>query len=161
MVLIRNNLLDRLPTPFSRKSSCEIPFATRFIFQKSHIMHSHLTSRLPSAYEIHYDAISTQYIQHMLLYNNIIKAHKACYAHSPSITQKIISHGLIIKYEQFDLNYSTKHIISQKYFINTIHMNSETLGLLFTTTTQHRFHFVNPNYMAIPRLIHTKAQFMA
>ena len=31
------------------------------------------------------------------------------------------------------MNYSTKYIISQKYFVNTIHMNSETIGLLFTT----------------------------
>ena len=45
---------------------------------------------------------------------------------------KISSHGLIKNYEQFDLNYSTKHIISQKYFMNTIHMNSKTLRLLFT-----------------------------
>ena len=86
---------------------------------------------------MHY-AISIQYIQHMLIYKtciyiNIIKAHKTCYAHSPSITLKISSHGLIDKYEQFDLNYSTKHIISQKYFMNTIHMNGETLGLLFMT----------------------------
>ena len=52
---------------------------------------------------------------------------------SQSITPKISSHGLINKHEQFNLNYSTKHIFSQKYFMNTIHMNSETPGLLFTT----------------------------
>ena len=51
MVLIRNYLLDRFPTPLSGISSCEIPFATMFVFQKSHVMHSHLISRLPSAYE--------------------------------------------------------------------------------------------------------------
>ena len=39
---------------------------------------------------------------------------------------------LINKYKQFNLNYSTIHIFSQKYFVNTIHMNSETLRLLFT-----------------------------
>ena len=60
--------------------------------------------------------------------------HRTCYAHSPSITPKISSYGLINKYDQFDLNYSTKHIISQKYFMNTIHVNSKTLGLLFTAT---------------------------
>ena len=76
------------------------------------------------------------------IYSNIIKAHKTCYAHSPSITPKISSYGLINKYEQFDLNYSTNHIISQKYFMNTIHMNNKTIGLLFTATTQHRFHLV-------------------
>ena len=48
--------------------------------------------------------------------------------------KKISSHWLIYNYEQFDLNYSTKHIISQKYFVNTIHVNSETLGLLFTAS---------------------------
>ena len=51
MVLIRNDLFDRLPTPFSGKSSCEIPFATMFVFHKIHVMHSHLISRLPGAYE--------------------------------------------------------------------------------------------------------------
>ena len=51
MVLIRNDLLDRLPTPFSGKSSCEIPFATMFVFILIHVMHSRLISRLPSAYE--------------------------------------------------------------------------------------------------------------
>ena len=51
MVLIKNDLLDRLPTPFSEKSSCEIPFATMFVFQKIHVMYSHLISRLPGAYE--------------------------------------------------------------------------------------------------------------
>ena len=51
MVLNRNDLLDRLSTPFSGKSSCEIPFATMFVFHKIHVMHSHLISRLPGAYE--------------------------------------------------------------------------------------------------------------
>ena len=130
--------------PISQPNSLEI-HPVKFLwqlgsfFQKSHVMHSHLTSRLPSAYEMHYDAISTRYIQHMLLYktciyNNIIKAHKACYAHSPSITPKISSQGLINKHEQFYLNYSPEHIFLKKYFLNTIHMNSKTLELLFTTT---------------------------
>ena len=97
-------------------------------------MHSHLISRLPGAYEMH-DAISTQFIQHMLIYKtciyiNIIKSHKTSHAHSPSIAPKISSH--VNKHEQFNLNYSTKHIISQKYFLNTIHVNSETSGLLCT-----------------------------
>ena len=61
MVLIRNDMLDRLPTPFSRKSSCEIPLATMFVFQKIHVVHSHLISRLPGAYEMYY-AISTIFI---------------------------------------------------------------------------------------------------
>ena len=149
MVLIRNDLLDRLPTPFSGNSSCEILFSTMFFFQKIHVMHSHLIPRLPRAYEMHY-AISTQFISHMQIYHHayiyITKAHKTCYAHSSSISPKTSSHGLIYNYEQFDLNYSTKHIISQKYFVNTIHMNSETLELLFMTNHQHRFHFVKPKF---------------
>ena len=51
MVRIRNDLLDRLPTPFSVKSSCEIPFAIMFVFQKTRVMQSHLISRIPGAYE--------------------------------------------------------------------------------------------------------------
>ena len=50
---------------------------------------------------------------------------------SQSITPKFSSHELINKYEQFNFNYSTIHIFSQKYFVNTIHVNRETLGLLF------------------------------
>ena len=61
MVLIRNDLLDCLPTPFSGKSSCEIPFAIMLVFKKIRVMHSHLISRLPGAYEMHY-VISTQSI---------------------------------------------------------------------------------------------------
>ena len=132
MILIRNDLLDCLLTPFSGKSSCEISFEIMFVFLKIHVMHSHLISRLPSTYEMHY-GISTQFISHMQIYHNayiyITKAHKTCYAHSSSISPKISSHGLIYNYEQFDLNYSTKHIISQKYFVNTIHVNSRTLGV--------------------------------
>ena len=64
MVLIRNDLLDRLPTPFFGKSSCEIPFATMFIFQKIHVMHSHLISKLPSAYENALCHVNTIYITH-------------------------------------------------------------------------------------------------
>ena len=73
MVLIRNDLLDRLPTPFSGKSSCEIPCATMFVFQKIRVMHSHLNSRLPSAYEMHY-VISIIFIQY-INYAYIHKLH--------------------------------------------------------------------------------------
>ena len=71
-----------------------------------------------------------QIYHHAYIY--IIKARKTYCAHSPSITPKIISHGLINNYEQFNLNYSTIHIFTQNYFVFTIHMNSETLRLLFT-----------------------------
>ena len=72
MVLIRNDLLDCLPTPFSGKSSCEISFAIMFVFQKIHVIHSHLISRLPGAYEMHY-AISIIFIQiyHLCIYSQI------------------------------------------------------------------------------------------
>ena len=41
MVFIRNDLLDRLPTPFSGNSSCEIPFKNVFVFLSIfHVMHS-------------------------------------------------------------------------------------------------------------------------
>ena len=39
------------PTPFSRKSSCEIHFTTMLVFQKTRVMHSHIIYRLPGAYE--------------------------------------------------------------------------------------------------------------
>ena len=53
---------------------------------------------------------------------------------------KISSRGLMIKHEQFDLNYSTKHIISQKlFFLNTILGNSETLGYYSRKITNCRF----------------------
>ena len=68
MVLIQNDLLDRFPTPFFGKSSCEISFATMFVFQKIHVMYSHLISRLPGAYEMHY-AISTHFIQYISIYH--------------------------------------------------------------------------------------------
>ena len=83
------------------------------------------------------------------------------YAISQSISPKPSSHRLINKYEQFDLNYSIKHIISQKYFVNTIYVNSETLGLLFMANHQHRFHFVNPNFIDIVGLIHITIQFIS
>ena len=80
MVLIRNDLLDRLPTPFSEKSSCEIPFTIMFVFffHKTHVMHSHLISRLPGAYEMHY-AISIIFIQiyHLCIYSQIY-IHTTC-----------------------------------------------------------------------------------
>ena len=130
------------PTPLSGKSSSEISFTIMFVFLKTNVMHSHLISRLPGAYDMHY-AISTHFLSHMQIYHHafiyITKTHKICYAHSSSISPKISSHGLIYNYEQFDLNYSTKHIISQKYFVNTIHVNSETLGLLSTANHPIRF----------------------
>ena len=76
MVLICNDLLDRLPTPFSEKSSCEIPFATMFVFHKIHVMHSHLISRLPGAYE---NALRFFNLFHTNIYNmhifSILQSH--------------------------------------------------------------------------------------
>ena len=87
MVLIRNDLLDRLPTPFFGKSSYEIPFATMFVFQKIHVVHSHLISRLPGAYEIHY-AISNIFIPiyQICIYSKIWN-HTTCNSIISTITQ--------------------------------------------------------------------------
>ena len=78
IVLIQNDLLDSLPTPFSGKSFCEISFVTMFVFQKTRVMHSHLISRLPGAYEMHY-AISIIFIQiyHLCIYSQIY-IHTTC-----------------------------------------------------------------------------------
>ena len=70
MALIRNDLLDRHPTPFSRNSSCEIPFQKRFLFSFNFFMScAHLISRLPQCIRnalCHF----TQYIQlyHLCIY---------------------------------------------------------------------------------------------
>ena len=47
--------------------------ATMLVFQKIHVIHSHLNSRLPSAYEMHY-AISIIFIQY-INYAYIQKLH--------------------------------------------------------------------------------------
>ena len=68
------------------------------------------------------------------VYICIIKEHKTCCARSPSISPKSSSHGLINNYEKFELlNHTHFHT---KLFCVTIHMNSETLGLLFTANHQ-------------------------
>ena len=59
--------------------------------------------------------------------------HTTSYLISQSIIPKISSLGLIIKHElQLELLKQT-HFHTKIYFCVTIHMNSETLGLLFTT----------------------------
>ena len=79
---------------------------------------------------------NTNYIAHAnisscIYLHNLIT--QTCYAISQSITPKISSLWLIIKHEQFNLNYSTKQIFTQIYFHVTIHVNNETLGSLFTS----------------------------
>ena len=72
MVLILNDLLDHHPIQFSGKSSYEIPFVTMFVFQKIHVMHSHLISRLPSAYEnalCHFNIIYTNIYKYVSICN--------------------------------------------------------------------------------------------
>ena len=98
MVLIRNDLLDCLPTPFSRKSSCEITFAIMFVFTKILVMHSHLISRLPGAYEkalcyfmsfmlIYSHTYIHIYIYiYIYIYINIFKSHTICYVISTQFT---------------------------------------------------------------------------
>ena len=88
-------------------------------FLQKPCMHSHLISRLPSAYEMHCDAIS---ITHITLAN----ISPCIYSHNLNHTImlcnfsfhhiKLSSRGLMIKHEQFYLNYSTKQINSQKLF---------------------------------------------
>ena len=88
MVLIRNDLLDCLPTPFSGNSSCEIPFAIMFVFQKIRVMHSHLIPRLPGAYEnalCHFMSFMLIY-SHTYIYINIFKSHTTCYVISSQVT---------------------------------------------------------------------------
>ena len=98
MVLIRNDLLDRLPTPFSRKSSCEIPLAIMFVFQKIYVMHSHLISRLPSAYEMHY-AISIIFIPIYIKYAYILK-----FTFTPHVIQSGSNNTQISSLEQITIS---------------------------------------------------------
>ena len=98
MVLIRNDPLDYLPTQFSGKSSCEIPFATMFIFQKIHVMHSHLISRLPSAYEMQY-AISIIFIPIYIKYAYILK-----FTFTPHVIQSGLNNTQISSLEQITIS---------------------------------------------------------
>ena len=59
-----------------------------------------------------------------IIYVNTIHMHN---------NTKISSHGLISKYKQFILNH-LQHTFSHQENLITIHVNSETLGLLFTAT---------------------------
>ena len=52
---------------------------------------------------------------------------------------KISSLGLIFKHKQFDLNYLTKHIFSQKYILEYCFGNIETLGYYSQKITNQRF----------------------
>ena len=45
---------------------------------------------------------------------------------------KISSHGLINKHKQFNFELLDQAHFLTKYFVNTIHVNSKTLGVLFT-----------------------------
>ena len=66
------NCRDHLPTHHSTENHpvkfLSQPCSFSFNF---HVMHTHLISRLLGAYEMHY-AISTQFIQHMLIYKTCI-----------------------------------------------------------------------------------------
>ena len=86
MVLIRNDMLDCLPTPFFGKSSCEIPFAIMFAFQKIRVMHSHLISRLPGAYENALCHFMSFMLIHSHIYIYIFKSHTTCYVISTQFT---------------------------------------------------------------------------
>ena len=82
---------------------------------------------------------NTIYITHAIISSCIYLHnlnHTTCYVISQSITPKISSLGLIIKHEQFNLTYSTKHIFTQKFIFVSLFTNSKTLGLLFTANHQ-------------------------
>ena len=101
-------------------------------------MHSHLISRLPGTNEMHY-AISHNYTTHA----NILSC---IYLHNLNHTNMLCN-----------FSYITPKISS----LVTIHVNSKTLGLLFTTNHQYWFHFVNPNFIAISGLIYITIQFVS
>ena len=94
--------------------------------QKKHVMHSHLTSRLPSAYEMHCDAISITHIIHAnipCIYLQNIQFTQSCQV-IPHFHIKISSLGLMFKHEQFNLNHSTKHIFTQKYIFESLFLGT-------------------------------------
>ena len=74
----------------------------------------------PSAYEMHCDAISITHITHAnispcIYSHNLNHTNMSCNFTFPYT--KISSLGLIIKHEQFNLNYSVKHILTQKFIL--------------------------------------------
>ena len=82
-------------------------------FQKIHVMHTHLISRLPRCIGNALCHFNTIYITHANISSSIYLHnlnHNMLYKY---ITPKISSHGLINKHKQIYLNYSTKHIFSQ------------------------------------------------
>ena len=92
LVVLENTL------PSFGKSSYEIPFATMFVFQKIHVMHSHLISRLPSAYEMHY-AISIIFIQIYIKYAYILK-----FTFTPHVIQSGSNNTQISSLEQITIS---------------------------------------------------------
>ena len=87
--------------------------------------------------------------------------HTTCYVISQSITPKISSLGLIIKREQFNLTYSTKHIFTQKFIFVSLFMRTvKPSGYCSQPITKYRFHVVNLNFVAISDLIHITIQFV-
>ena len=110
--------------------------------QKNHVMHAHLTSRLPSAYEMHCDVISITHITHAnispCIYSHNLN-HTIMLCNFSFHHIKISSRGLMIKQEQFYLNHSIKHINSQKLFCEHCFRNSKTLGHCSYQNTDYRF----------------------
>ena len=86
-------------------------------------MHSHLTSRFPNAYEMHCDVISITHITHAnispCIYSHNLN-HTIILCNFSFHHIKISSRGLMIKHEQFDLNYSTNTLFHKNYFENTV-----------------------------------------
>ena len=97
--------LDNPPKPFS----LELPHAL-----------TPISLGCLSADEMHCDVISITHITHAnispcIYSHNLNHTIMLCNFHIFH-TPKISSLGLMIKYKQFNLNHSTKHIISQKLF---------------------------------------------
>ena len=73
---------------------------------------------------------------------------------------KLAHLGLMFKHKQFDSNYLTKHIFSQKYIYgNTISGIVKPPRLLFPKNHKTSVHLVNPDFTAISGPIHTKTPF--
>ena len=138
MVLIRNDLLDRLPTPFSEKSSCEIPFTTMFVFQKIHVMHSHLISRLPGAYEMHY-VISIIFIPiYIICIYSQFYNHTTCNSTISTITQ-------ISSLDQFTISSTMTYTHNYISYNCDIMLTPQAYALtyLFPLNSSHSFHTIS------------------
>ena len=129
MVFIRNDLLDRLPTPFFGNSSCGIPFKKTFLFFfQFFVSCTHQISRLPQCIGsalCHF----TQYIQlYQLCIYHPIHNYTTCNSTISTITKisslelNIISSPMAHTHNYIPYNWAIHNFISnglytQLYFI--------------------------------------------